>query len=89
MRDAQRIVSEIEQRDLLEVAARCSKARGAVVEDLCDRATGARGRSARYAFWLELVDNYSFSLPRVAALFGVHHTTVLYGVRRARSNVDA
>jgi chromosomal replication initiation ATPase DnaA len=90
MRAAKLIIAELLQRDLLDLAEEIAGPYDVCVDDMCTQ-TSPRStndlelaaRSARYAFWRELVENHGFSLPRVGELFGVHHTTVLYGVRIA------
>lgn len=86
MRDSRAIMTELDQRDLLVDARRCAIEFESTVEDICSQRPLARREAyaARYAFWRWLTEMYSFSLPRVGALFGVHHTTVLYGVRVAQ-----
>lgn len=46
------------------------------------RSAGVRpGMAARYRVYARLREQ-GYLLTQIAALFGVHHTTVLYGIRR-------
>lgn len=39
---------------------------------------------ARHTFWTALREEHRWTLTQIADLFGVHHTTVLAGIRRVK-----
>ena len=82
------------QRDLLEDARRHAAAYNVTLGEFL---SGSRRKgivAARHAFWAELYSRGHWSYPRIAELFGVDHTSVMYGVwkhgeRRASAAISS
>lgn len=83
MRPAVQIITELDQRDLLELLVRITREHRVTVDEVCKPCRKSHVCAARFAFYLELRE-LDFSFPRIAALFGVDHTSVMYGVRQAQ-----
>ena len=81
-------LDELEQRDLLGSATRCANAYGLSLVDTFAPTRQRPAPEARAAFYAHLRDE-GWSLPRIGAFVGRHHTTVLSALRAHPTAVEA
>lgn len=70
---------------LIERASEIAQSLGVELEALFSRRREQPGCLARHTFWTYLYDGMGWSYPRIARIWGVDHTTVMSGVKRARA----
>lgn len=78
------VFDELEQRDLMEDAKRVARAHHVTVEEVFGRGKGQMIVRARHAFWAHM-SGLGFSGAQIAKICRVDHTTVDYGLRKARA----
>lgn len=81
------LIAELEKRDpsLSDLAKGIATDHRVTEEEMLEDDRRAMPTHARHALWAALVDDNAMTLTYVADLFGMHHTTILYGVRRIRA----
>lgn len=74
-----------------EITARICREHGVSIGELFTRDHKRRGAMARHALWSAFRDRSPevYSYPRLGKMFGYHHTTIMWGVRRHRAHVRA
>lgn len=83
MRALTELLSDLEERDLLDLAKSIAQQHNVRLEEMFSSRMRPAAR-ARHAFWAELVEHEHMSLVFVGRLCGADHATVLAGVRRHR-----
>lgn len=91
MRDVTAIVNDLSQRDLLELATMIARRHKVRLDELLSGVRTAPTSRARHELWLEMVEptgaeHMGLSHACVGRIFGADHTSVLYGVARARAS---
>lgn len=71
--------------DIIERASEIAQSFGVELEALVNRRREQPGCDARHTFWTYLYDGLGWSYPRIARIWGVDHTTVMSGVKKARA----
>lgn len=86
-----RAIERLVERSLIEPVLAVCQRRGVTLEELCGRGRSRAVVQARHEAWLALREDPErcFSLPEIGRLFGVDHTTVLAGLRKARERVES
>lgn len=84
MRAREDIVLELEQRDLLELFTRICRLLHVTIDEALTDSHDPSICRARFMFWRELHDELGFSKRRIAMLFGIDRSSILYGIRRAQ-----
>ena len=80
--EIQAIKSELEQRDLLELANRVARAYDVTVDELLSRTHRRDVSHARQVLWAVLSARGHWSQPRLGALFRRDHQTIAFGLAK-------
>lgn len=77
-----RLLLELERRDVLEAVNRICAEHGALVEEVFGQDRRAHVARARHSIWFWLHEDKRWSYPAIGGLSGHDHTTVLAGVAK-------
>lgn len=89
MKPAEKILEELDQRDLREPAKKVAAEHRMTVEELLSDSRVREATAARRAFWLLLKTDYAFTNGRIARLVGTDPATVRMGVKIAERSQSA
>jgi chromosomal replication initiation ATPase DnaA len=78
-------LSELRERDLLELAEQVAKGHQCTVLEMVGDRRLAAFVAARQELWLRLRETGHWSLTRIAQLARRDHTTVIHGIRKAKA----
>ena len=78
------------KRGLLEKCEKIARTRGVILDEVLDRGGGRSNSRCRRAIWLMLrSEPYCFTLNEIAKLWGVDHSNIIVGVRKAATEADS
>ncbi len=83
------VIGGLRERDMLDLVREVCAAHHVTLGQVCGRARHMSIAQARHAVWTIVRIRFGLSYPEIGELFGVDHTTVMQGVRKARPRVDA
>lgn len=83
------VIFELRERGMLDVVREVCAAHHVTIGQVCGRARHASIATARHAVWTLVRRRFGLSYPEIGELFGVDHTTVMAGVKKAQPRVDA
>lgn len=76
------IIDQLRQRDLYELARQIAREYGVTLYEMVGRDRHKGPASARHALWARMYGTGTWSYPRIAAIFGVDHSTVQWAVNK-------
>lgn len=83
------VIYALRDRDMLDVVREVCAANHVTIGQVCGRARHASIATARHAVWTIIRSRFGLSYPEIGELFGVDHTTVMAGIRKAKPRIDA
>ena len=85
---AEDVIARLRERDMLETVREACASQYVTIGQVCGRARHASIASARHVVWSIMRARFKLSYPELGELFGVDHTTVMMGIRKARPRLD-
>ena len=83
------VIERLRERGLAELVRDVCAAHHVTIGQVCSRSRTAAIVAGRHAVWATIQAHCGYSSTDVGQLFGVDHSTVLHGVKKARPRLDA